>query len=280
MFFYVFVWSGTNYPGTCVNMGAVTSRIPFLKENPDDNPANQEYYVHGLHYWPGKCTPFSLWPTLLPDYQENKLKNENSQSATTTEATSPLISPPTACKHSTTSLSRRNSSSDPDGEDSSTNPWLLRIRPDYINTLIRRARLRAMNTVNSSYIRRNRRRHYSNSSNTSSSKDIQNIQDIKLNVIKNNSLNSNGKVHYTRNTSSSNSCRSSLTIEQVSCDSSDGVKPEDRWKHYSYPFENIALSGGGMKGYAYIGAIKVCVCVVCISSCKKLLQSVFNQLFS
>ena len=29
------------------------------------------------------------------------------------------------------------------------------------------------------------------------------------------------------------------------------------WLNFNYPFENIVLSGGGSKGYAYVGALKV-----------------------
>lgn len=37
-------------------------------------------------------------------------------------------------------------------------------------------------------------------------------------------------------------------------------REEDRnahWKSYDYPFENLVFSGGGIKGYAYIGALYV-----------------------
>ena len=33
------------------------------------------------------------------------------------------------------------------------------------------------------------------------------------------------------------------------------------WRTYAaYEFENLVMSGGGSKGYAYIGALKVLVC--------------------
>lgn len=40
----------------------------------------------------------------------------------------------------------------------------------------------------------------------------------------------------------------------------------DEWTKYStYPFENLVMSGGGSKGYAYIGSLQVCnLLSVCI----------------
>lgn len=35
---------------------------------------------------------------------------------------------------------------------------------------------------------------------------------------------------------------------------SDG---DDSWLSFKYPFENVVLSGGGSKGYAYVGGLKV-----------------------
>ena len=35
------------------------------------------------------------------------------------------------------------------------------------------------------------------------------------------------------------------------------IARKDGWLCYDYQLENVAFSGGGMKGYAYIGAIQV-----------------------
>ena len=53
-------------------------------------------------------------------------------------------------------------------------------------------------------------------------------------------------------------------VEMTSQPASDSTKTEKRpeWRRGDFPFENIVFSGGGMKGYSYIGAIKVrCDCV-------------------
>ena len=34
----------------------------------------------------------------------------------------------------------------------------------------------------------------------------------------------------------------------------------DDWLHFDYPIDNIVLSGGGSKGYAFVGALKVRAC--------------------
>ena len=34
------------------------------------------------------------------------------------------------------------------------------------------------------------------------------------------------------------------------------VGPDD-WLHFDYPVDNVVLSGGGSKGYAFVGALKV-----------------------
>ena len=50
---------------------------------------------------------------------------------------------------------------------------------------------------------------------------------------------------------------------------SDSTETEKRpeWRRGDFPFENIVFSGGGMKGYSYIGAIKVrCDCVISLTA--------------
>ena len=37
----------------------------------------------------------------------------------------------------------------------------------------------------------------------------------------------------------------------------DGEDPWNSWQGYDYDLENVVMSGGGSKGYAYIGALKV-----------------------
>ncbi len=37
----------------------------------------------------------------------------------------------------------------------------------------------------------------------------------------------------------------------------ESSQPPGRWLTYHYNFQNLVLSGGGTKGYSYIGALKV-----------------------
>lgn len=52
-----------------------------------------------------------------------------------------------------------------------------------------------------------------------------------------------------------------VPIQPVAVETPDCFKEivSDEWTKYSsYPFENMVLSGGGSKGYAYIGSLQVC----------------------
>jgi len=52
-----------------------------------------------------------------------------------------------------------------------------------------------------------------------------------------------------------------MPIQPVAVETPDCFKEivSDEWTKYtSYPFENLVLSGGGSKGYAYIGSLQVC----------------------
>ena len=31
------------------------------------------------------------------------------------------------------------------------------------------------------------------------------------------------------------------------------------WRHFDYPFENLTFSGGGVKGYSFMGSLAVCI---------------------
>jgi len=51
-----------------------------------------------------------------------------------------------------------------------------------------------------------------------------------------------------------------VPIQPVAVETPDCFKEivSDKWTRYSsYPFENLVLSGGGSKGYAYIGSLQV-----------------------
>jgi len=52
-----------------------------------------------------------------------------------------------------------------------------------------------------------------------------------------------------------------LPMQPVAVETPDCFKEivSDEWTKYdNYPFENLVLSGGGSKGYAYIGSLQVC----------------------
>jgi len=52
-----------------------------------------------------------------------------------------------------------------------------------------------------------------------------------------------------------------VPMQPVAVETPDCFKEivSDEWTKYSsYPFENLVLSGGGSKGYAYIGSLQVC----------------------
>ena len=34
---------------------------------------------------------------------------------------------------------------------------------------------------------------------------------------------------------------------------------DEAWMSYDYPFQNIVLSGGGSKGYSFVGSLKVII---------------------
>jgi len=54
--------------------------------------------------------------------------------------------------------------------------------------------------------------------------------------------------------------REDVPIQPVAVETPDCFKEivSDEWTKYgSYPFENLVLSGGGSKGYAYIGSLQV-----------------------
>ena len=53
--------------------------------------------------------------------------------------------------------------------------------------------------------------------------------------------------------------RSSEGSSVVDSTSSASRESDADWLSYDYPFENIVLSGGGMKGYAYLGAVRVSI---------------------
>jgi len=57
-----------------------------------------------------------------------------------------------------------------------------------------------------------------------------------------------------------------VPIQPVAVETPDCFREivSDEWTKYSsYPFENLVLSGGGSKGYAYIGSLQVCNFVMC-----------------
>ena len=63
-----------------------------------------------------------------------------------------------------------------------------------------------------------------------------------------------------------------VPMQPVAVETPDCFKEivSDEWTKYgSYPFENLVLSGGGSKGYAYIGSLQVCT-VVCV--CKNMTE--------
>ena len=46
-------------------------------------------------------------------------------------------------------------------------------------------------------------------------------------------------------------------------------KCSDKWMTYPYSFQNLVLSGGGAKGYAYLGALKVRYELMYFSNCRE-----------
>jgi len=57
-----------------------------------------------------------------------------------------------------------------------------------------------------------------------------------------------------------------VPMQPVAVETPDCFKEfvSDEWTKYSsYPFENLVLSGGGSKGYAYIGSLQV-ICYLCL----------------
>jgi len=53
-----------------------------------------------------------------------------------------------------------------------------------------------------------------------------------------------------------------IPMQPIAVETPDCFKEivSDEWTKYSsYPFENLVLSGGGSKGYAYIGSLQVCI---------------------
>ena len=78
--------------------------------------------------------------------------------------------------------------------------------------------------------------------------------------------------------STSNFSLKNNSSKKVSLSNSSTNSPEiisdERWKMYKgFPFRNIVMSGGGSKGYAYIGSLKVAVSFflhIQCSNCKRL----------
>jgi len=50
-------------------------------------------------------------------------------------------------------------------------------------------------------------------------------------------------------------CQLSVPVETPDCTSE--IVSDEWLAYHAYPFENLIMSGGGSKGYAYIGALKV-----------------------
>ena len=72
-------------------------------------------------------------------------------------------------------------------------------------------------------------------------------------------------LEHNNNTCTANTARVGGADTAVSMES---VPEEERWKHAHYPFENLVFSGGGMKGYSYIGAVKVRTSVLVHRCCE------------
>lgn len=55
---------------------------------------------------------------------------------------------------------------------------------------------------------------------------------------------------------------------------------EDILKNYDFPFTNLVFEGGGNKGMAYVGALKVCSYFYCYIIIKKCSEKVFSEDFN
>ena len=191
-------------------MGSITSMFEWKQKyskNPDD------YWVHGIHYWPGEAIPYSKWNELLPDF-----------------------------------VPRADRQPDPAQSECEGNRKAKRSQRDKHKELCLKHRAKRCQVCHK----------YSNVKYTQA-------QDINLNHLP-------GKQDTQDQTK--DKCSSLFSdlpagnntslFEDLPERQSDHMNSEririptgERWKSSSYPFENLVLSGGGMKGYSYIGAVKV-----------------------
>ena len=222
-------------------MGVVMSLIPYQQKyskNPD------YYWVHGIHYWPGEAVPYRKWNELLPDYAFPDKWHGSGRPQVDTEQVA-------------LSVEERDKTRPSQSGSRSGGEWLSKLE---------RLRLQNMRLLRG-------QRNKEKCSGREKGEGHLETKGESVSVLSGQECGSTDRDSSIcdRTTQLSHCERVSDIVSDnvpkmsktLDCDGasrkgSDSLFPsDDKWKSGSYPFENLVLSGGGMKGYAYIGAIKV-----------------------